>query len=505
MSCSVCLDEFTPVLKKPICCPFCDLKTCLMCMKNLALLWAANPKCAGCEKNFSTDNIDAMFTKSFRRGQLRIQVIQNLVEQEMSLLPETMEHIQVLAAQAEYRSCVNDLKMLHYEFEQDILQDIGSHVEKLVSIQNRVRPLGQQLTVTKKTEKSTKTVKCPNNAGTPDECRGYIISNGCCALCKTKLCKDCNVAIQDDHVCKPDDVLSWTSIKDLTVGCPKCGTRIQKISGCNQMWCTVKDCNTAFDWATGKIVNGPVHNPHYHQWLANGGGGGVAANNADIACQGPRGVVTNVRIRSFYQMMQNIVTLSRRLLKDPSLPIGPTTYFGGQLIDSNQPDSQLSKAFAIATHYIRNIAEAVDVPHHANDYGPMYHRDLRIDFLQNKITKAQWASKISHRETIRTKQAKCRELHVMFQSACADIFAKLYTDTEKNCLLQSNTVALQAAAIEKNLQTLELFNHAAEDLRQYYNDQLKRILSDYSDKGARLLEFQKPGRFDTMTWHYVNI
>jgi hypothetical protein len=40
---------------------------------------------------------------------------------------------------------------------------------------------------------------------------------------------------------------------------------------CNQFFCTA--CNTVFDWKTGRItVGGPVHNPHYFEWVRNNGG-----------------------------------------------------------------------------------------------------------------------------------------------------------------------------------------------------------------------------------------
>jgi hypothetical protein len=50
------------------------------------------------------------------------------------------------------------------------------------------------------------------------------------------------------------------------------------------MWCV--DCHTAFSWATGQLVNGIVHNPHYYEFLRTQGNGVAPRNAGDIPCGG---------------------------------------------------------------------------------------------------------------------------------------------------------------------------------------------------------------------------
>ena len=57
------------------------------------------------------------------------------------------------------------------------------------------------------------------------------------------------------------------------------------LRNCDQMWCIMDGCQTAFSWDTGHIVTGKVHNPHYYEWLRRNGGG-APREVGDIPCGG---------------------------------------------------------------------------------------------------------------------------------------------------------------------------------------------------------------------------
>ena len=54
-----------------------------------------------------------------------------------------------------------------------------------------------------------------------------------------------------EHTCNPDLVETAKLLAKDTKSCPTCQTKIFKIDGCDQMWCT--QCHTAFSWKTGAI------------------------------------------------------------------------------------------------------------------------------------------------------------------------------------------------------------------------------------------------------------
>jgi hypothetical protein len=96
------------------------------------------------------------------------------------------------------------------------------------------------------------------------DCRGYLDLLHVCMLCKCKVCHMCKEEKKVNHTCDPELVKTMKAIERESRPCPKCNARISKQSGCNQMFCII--CNTAFNYTTGEIENGKIHNPHYFEW-----------------------------------------------------------------------------------------------------------------------------------------------------------------------------------------------------------------------------------------------
>jgi len=409
-----------------------------------------------------------MFSKGFRRGALRKQIVLNLQEQETSLLPQTTELILQQKNIAEYELTRSEMRREHLDLEQNHIKSdqLDNHfsrirdlVEKLDNLRSYVHA-NERSTKKLKSDVQRKSIKCPLQG-----CLGYIVGykpesaglptlSNECGLCKSVVCKDCNAHVMSDqsrHVeCNQEEKLSWTFIQDQSKGCPKCGTPIQKVSGCNQMWCTVPGCNTAFDWTTLRIINGPIHNPHYHDFLAQNSG--VLPNGApglNVMCEDPRDIVNHHRVALIYE----VYSFARLI------PLDIQVVCWLRLLVENM-DQRYS-------HY--------QLP---PNYSPDSHQDLRIRYLKQEITKEEWASKLSVRETRRIKAQKLNAIHSMFVSASADLFLAFYY---KSVPVDYYSNIRNPHRPENRQGLLQEFLQSLESLRLYYVQQLEKVIKDYSD------------------------
>jgi hypothetical protein len=115
-------------------------------------------------------------------------------------------------------------------------------------------------------EKVRRVVRCL----TPT-CNAFLDEKMHCGVCSTAYCGSCH-EVKHEGDCDPAKAADMLYLKRNTRSCPQCGTNIQKVEGCDQMFCVVPECNTFFSYQTGKeIRSGPLHNPHYIERLRAGG------------------------------------------------------------------------------------------------------------------------------------------------------------------------------------------------------------------------------------------
>ena len=239
-----------------------------------------------------------------------------------------------------------------------------------------------------------------------DSCRGFLSTAYKCGICEKYTCSECLEvlglindtttldALKGAHTCKAENIESAKMIKKETRPCPKCGARIFKIDGCDQMWCTVDGCSTAFSWNTGHVVTGKVHNPHYYEWLRRNGNGEAPREVGDIPCGGipntgvfmrlliNNPVISNDEKNRIFEIHRNIIDLETRLLVFPA-----------------RPDALMNK-------------------------------DINVRYLMNTITEDVWKQKLEHTEAAFNRKKEIGQLLQTFVTASADILQSMMSQLQ---------------------------------------------------------------------------
>ena len=187
-----------------------------------------------------------------------------------------------------------------------------------------------------------------------ENCLGYLNRKGECPICNRTTCLSCNIdkTGQENHECKEEDKLQWEEIRKNTKPCPSCRVRIFKIVGCDQMWCT--NCNTPFSWDRGTIATGPIHNPHYYDWLFNGGN-----ENDRPRMNGPENLECNENVLpSIYAIRdfknQELINYHQKLTHLKQVEIRRLEGWGDYYRDNDPEQIYRRKLFPILKRYIQN-------------------------------------------------------------------------------------------------------------------------------------------------------
>lgn len=272
----------------------CKFISCKNCYKKYLLDNSTQPKCMDCNVQFDHDVLVKFFGRSFVMGQLRTFQKRVLLEQQLSQMPITQISNEFKRKQISHKLTIanKELKLVRthvlkpeneYSFEEKHTM-IWEKKYKVLMYKSMLGAFRAENNTTTQQSKNTFIIKCDNN-----ECKGFVNSRYICDICETTYCNQClektNLDTIKEHVCKQDDIDTTKLILKDSKPCPSCGTRISKISGCDQMWCT--QCHITFSWNNGTITRGNVHNPHYFEWMrTNNHTRPLVRNPGDVHCGG---------------------------------------------------------------------------------------------------------------------------------------------------------------------------------------------------------------------------
>jgi len=264
--CPICCEKYTKIARPKIECPSCNLEACKSCVKRY-LLDQKTPKCMKCNVEWGDDFCNKILG-SWMRGEFRGHMKGLLFDMEKARFPETMPEVErtvtIRKIEKDKIAMTCEIEKLHRE-----IYKLKANREKLIREQNRLHNGGE--VKSGNDEKKAFIRACPDN-----NCNGFLSTQWKCGVCQKWTCSKCFEIIGENkeeanHVCDPNTLATAQMLKKETKPCPSCSASIYKIEGCDQMWCT--QCQTPFSWRTGRIVNGTIHNPHYHHWMRQNGGG----------------------------------------------------------------------------------------------------------------------------------------------------------------------------------------------------------------------------------------
>lgn len=433
MECSVCIEPYNKSNRKKVACPSCDYEICRGCVETYLLGTHEDPHCMNCRHVWEREFLDSVFTKKFVNTTLKQHRENILLEREKCLMPATQPSVErtLLVRRAE-----KELKK-----QEDALEQLRGEVW-------RQRDMIYQLRHSRATNADAPVKfcrKCP-----VENCKGFLSTQWKCQICENKICKDCNCIKGEEHECDPNDVETVKMLEKDTKPCPSCGEMIFKISGCSQMWCT--SCHTAFNWNTGRVEKGVIHNPHFIEFQRNNRDGAQLRNPADIPCGGRPSV-------------SEIMEGFDRLGYDPAVRPQQAGY-RRHIYQGRDEDETL---FIVATRlcgHIQMITLMFDYP----EVHPPDNEHLRIRYMLNELGEEDFKRQIQKNEKTYKKKSEIRDVVAMFLNATDDLLRQFCVDP------------VQLQEIKKTLLNLRVYtNNSLNKIGKRYGCMVPQILTDMTD------------------------
>lgn len=424
--CPVCLDKYTAHVRKAVCCPYCNYNVCNVCTKRYLTDGILDAHCMSCRRAWNDEFLDLNFTKAFRTGPYKKHREDVLLDREIGLLPTRQPRVEAVHKLRDVEEQMKKINAELLEWERQrskiIAKSNGLHarIARYTAESKGAAPpawtLAEGERAQPEKERAKFIMKCP-----AEDCRGFLSSAYKCGTCQMWACPDCLVikgAEKDaEHTCDPGQKESVALIVKESRPCPKCGERISKIDGCDQMFCV--ECHTAFSWNTGQIVTGVIHNPHYYEFLRKQGNGVAPRNAGDVPCGG---------VPYYHHLQRSLGRISR--------------------------DSQTT---IMAIHRITQEIQDYRLGLYQGHFNVNDNGDLGVQYLMQEIDKDRMKQELAKREFKRNKHLAIRAVLEMFVNT--------------STMMLNNILNTPPASQEAFAPTLVEY----ENLRLYVNESLLNI------------------------------
>jgi len=417
--CPICCEKYNQQLRSCISCPNaeCSFTACKTCVRTYIMNSTSDPHCMNCRKTWDQDFIVLNLNRSFYENTYKTHRKKLLFEREQSKIPDTMNDVARIAEAEEKEKGKIALDHQIFELRNQIME--LTRQKQAIDREVHLIKTGKEQEVV---ERKKFIMPCP-----VEDCRGFLSSAYKCGVCKLNSCPRCLVVLGEnkdqEHVCDEDAVKTADYIKSTTKPCPKCGERISKINGCDQMWCT--SCHTAFSWKTGLEDKGSViHNPHYYQYQREVNNGVIPRNPGDNPCEMDRRMYASF----YYQIQTTIVNYLFRTQTD-------VTNYNIEMPELKQQISEnIDKvfAFSIKTEEIKNIIRVFNhynwELNHLNTQiqHDTDHKNLRIDYILKKKTKTDFEDELISRDSRRKKNIEISNILQLIDTVGHDIIKSIF-------------------------------------------------------------------------------
>ena len=241
----------------------------------------------------------------------------------------------------------------------------------------------------------------------------------------------------DPHVCNEENKATVEFLRNNTKNCPKCGTHLIKINGCDQMFCIVPTCRTVFNWSSLKIdTTNRTHNPDYFRFLRE--------NNINQEIRDD----TNFQCFDMYDP-QSRDYIYREFNKAFNTHIDTKVWAG---------------IYQRCLHYFYLTNTLVS---DVSNFDP---EDIRIDYLLDKISEEEFEAKLQKKYKRVYHEVEIYNIHRMYLTVTNDIFLNLFHNVQSRKCTGQDTVSQNEFIKSINV------------ISTYTNEQIEKINKRYDSR-----------------------